>query len=214
MEEKAREKKDFFDELYELDQAEEDSEEINAAALILRRSRKAVSKTNVAVTPHPRDDVLKQGQISAPPPNYITRTVSAPLPLVHTPLSRNVEFVKDTPAAIVKTTVHQGAASSQESKAEFSRNTLGGKPTEPSKMPAKRKRGKSLQLVPQSQQIFRGLQFCTLMSSTYGAVLTLLSLCTQQRHCTGSEDEDYQGFGIWSLMDQGLERWDHSCHCG
>jgi len=45
MEKKAREKKVFFDELYELDQAEKNSEEINAAALILRRSRKAVPKT-------------------------------------------------------------------------------------------------------------------------------------------------------------------------
>jgi len=101
-------------------------------------------------------------------------------------------------STLMKATVHQGAALSQESKAEFSRNTLGGKLTEPSKMPGKRKSRKSLQLVSQSQQIFRGLQFCMSMSSTYGAVLTLLSLCIQQRHCTGSEDEDYQGFGIWS----------------
>ncbi len=163
MEEKERKKKEFYDALYALDQESDSPEETDNDTLLLSELfRRPVVQTNLAKS-HITDSVTRRGQVIAPSPSSITRTVSAPLPTAHSPLCPSIEIIKDTPAGHTPVsshsrigTAHETTSKSPLSKVDSKRVVGKGTPT----MPLKRKRGKSLQLVPQAQQIFKGLHFC------------------------------------------------------
>ena len=160
MAKKEREKQTFFDQLYQLDQEDDNLEEINPAALILRKSRTLIAETVVAVTPHPKG---VEGRINARSSSHIIRTVSAPLPTVQTPFCKEVERIQDSPAALTPTAVNERVQIDRTVRSKGARGTIERRPaivTETSDMSGKRKRGKSVQVLPQAQQIFRGLQFC------------------------------------------------------
>ncbi|MCJ1365520.1 hypothetical protein MMC16_004643 [Acarospora aff. strigata] len=159
MAKKEREKQTFFDQLYQLDQEDDNLEEINPAALILRKSRTLIAETVVAVTPHPKG---VEGRINARSSSHIIRTVSAPLPTVQTPFCKEVERIQDSPAALTPTAVNERVQIDRTVRSKGARGTIERRPaivTETSDMSGKRKRGKSVQVLPQAQQIFRGLQF-------------------------------------------------------
>lgn len=162
MEEKEREKEIFFEGLYELDERDDDVEN-NIAALILRKSRKTVPQTFVAVTPQAVGGGERSAATKHSRPIHITRTESAPLPLIDSLICQEVERVKDSPAVIAPAAIgRQRRIAPKVPVKNLRRRTDGGivAAKEVSKMPAKRKREKSLQMVPEPQQIFRGLQFC------------------------------------------------------
>ena len=183
MEEKEREKEKFFQDLYELDE-QDDCEEINTAALILRTSRKRTASTIVAVTPHAKDNVMRRAPRKGSVHTHITRTISAPLPLVDSPICQEVECVRDSPAAIAPVAVDRQRQIALKLPIKNLRRTTDGgaaQAKEVIKMPAKRKRGKLPQVLPESQQIFKGLQFCTSFAvNLCEAVLTCPSLRAQQ----------------------------------
>lgn len=172
MAQKEREKEEFFDKLYRLDNDDDDDDddgEINTAALILEQSRKRATRTNVAVTPQLNESVTKKDRVTASSHTYMKRTVSAPLPVIPTTLSKEVELLKNTPTSTVvesarqRVELHRGATLlSSGNVSDGSVNVL----KKPSKMTGKRKRGKSPKMMPLSQQIFKGLQFCTFMYSS------------------------------------------------
>lgn len=162
MEEKEREKEKFFEELYELDE-QDDYEEINTAALILRKSRKPIVETSVAVTPNATGSDIRRIPTKGSEHSQMIRTVSAPLPLIDSPICREVERVKDSPAIITSGAVdRQRQIAAKLPIKNLRRSTDGDTVVAKTsiKMPAKRKREKSLRVLPESQQIFRGLQFC------------------------------------------------------
>lgn len=163
MEEKEREKEKFFEGLYELDE-QDDYEEIDTAALILRKSRKPIVETIVAVTPNATGGAIRRIPTKCSGHSHIIRTVSAPLPLIDSPVCRKVERVKDSPAVITSGAVDRRRQIGPKLPIKNLRRTTDGGTVvtkESIKMPAKRKREKFLRVLPESQQIFRGLQFCT-----------------------------------------------------
>lgn len=154
MEEKEREKEKFFQELYELDE-QDDYEEVNTAALILKESRKRVAETAVVVTPHARESATRRSSIEGSEHTHLTR--------IDSPICRDVDCVRDSPAALAAAPVDQRRQMPLKLPVKYPRRatdegTVVAK--EVIKMPAKRKREKPLQVVPVSRQIFRGLQFC------------------------------------------------------
>lgn len=183
MEEKEREKERLFEELYELDERD-DSEEINTAALILRKSRKCEAEAFVAKAPHERGDIIRRAPTNSPAHNHITRTVSAPLPLIDSPICREVECVKDSPAIVASAVADRQRQNGPPRLPiqNLRRTTDGGTmiTKDNTKMSAKRKREKPLQVLPESRQIFRGLQFCTSLLSRHEVVLTYRSFRAQQ----------------------------------
>ncbi len=215
MEEKEREKERFFEGLYELDERD-DSEEINTAALILRKSRKYEAETIVAKAPDARGDIIRRAPTNSPAHTHITRTVSAPLPLIDSPICRKVECVKDSPAIIASAVPdRQRKNGSPRLPIQNLRRTTDGGTVitkDNIKMSAKRKREKPVQVLPESRQIFRGLQFCTTLLSRHEVVLTDCSLRAQQRCCTGSENEDQQSSRVWGPLGPILARGCYPCH--
>lgn len=154
MEEKEREKEKFFQELYELDE-QDDCEEVNTAALILKESRKRIAEPAVVVTPHAREGVTRRASIDGSEHTHNTR--------IDSPICRDVECVRDSPAALAAAPVGQRRQMPFKLPIKNSRRTKDAGTAvakEVINMPAKRKREKPLQMVPVSQQIFRGLQFC------------------------------------------------------
>ena len=169
MEEKEREKERFFQELYELDERD-DCDEINTAALILRESRTRIADTVVAVTPHATEGVIQRDSMNVSLPTHMTRTFSAPLPLIDSPISREVECVRDSPAVIALAAVDRQRQLTSRVPIPIKtlrRTTDGGTVVtkETMKIPAKRKRGKAVQVLPEAQQIFKGLRFCTSLAT-------------------------------------------------
>ena len=146
MEEK--EKEALFDELYRLD--EDSSEEDRSdASVILHESRLALHRSDVSARA-PRNDVLHSS---------LLRTVSAPLPQPSAPGYRH--------ANVIESSSFSSTASSKASKQVIIDTPVVAKKTAAmtpwkgaSKTPGKRKRGQSLELKPESQQIFNGLAFC------------------------------------------------------
>jgi len=163
MEEKEREKEKFFEGLYELDE-QDDYEEIDTAALILRKSRKPIVETSIAVTPNATGGAIRRISTKGSGHYHIIRTVSAPLPFIDSPICRKVERVKDSPAVITSGAVDRRRQIGLKLPIKNLRRTTDGGTVvtkESIKMPAKRKREQFLRVLPESQQIFRGLQFCT-----------------------------------------------------
>lgn len=153
MEEK--EKETLFDELYQLDEDDSGEEDQSDASVILRQSRLALAlpRSNVSARA-PSNRVIH----SSRPEQSLLRTVSAPLtqPSVSNHRQANV--------------VERSSFSSTASSKPFEqiiidtpimpKKSAGMTAQKEAPKTGKRKRGQSLELKPESQQIFNGLAFC------------------------------------------------------
>ena len=151
MDAKTREKEAFFTELYQLDESgeEEDVTPLKAFEKLEPRFSASQPLTPKVLSSH----------------HSLSRTVSAPLQLVQLLKSENPSFIEETPpaTAIAATRITEATTSAMK------RNPISKSFTTPcdarnTKIPktgTKRKRGESLEVLPESQKIFTGLSFCT-----------------------------------------------------
>ena len=136
-------KEAFFQSLYTLDDDDErPDEEHSKAAMMLAGSRKGTlpTKQGVNTNPHVRHDTA--------------RTVSTPLPKPSM-VTLDISFVAATPFSSTKSMMERT------SDHTLKPSSFAPTPTLPSKGRGKRKRGQSLEIMPESQRIFGGLAFCT-----------------------------------------------------
>lgn len=150
MEKEAKEA--FFDELYQLDKEYSSEEDQSNASVILRQSRLARPEVSART---PRNEVVH----SSRPEQPLLRTVSAPLPhplassrrqtnkVERSSFSSTASF-KQSEQVIIDTPIMANKTADVIAQKEASK-TIG-----------KRKRGQSLELKSESQQIFNGLGFC------------------------------------------------------
>ncbi|MCJ1243772.1 hypothetical protein MMC30_000969 [Trapelia coarctata] len=144
-------KKTFFNDLYAQDDVETTDESENEIALALRTSKK---RAVTAITPE------QKASVEARVPTATGRTMSSPIPLVRTSRPRTddaIDRVKETPIAPAPTRPQiskQTTAPAKLSRGQTAKQTLPA-----SKAGKKRKRGQSFELLPESQQIFRGKMF-------------------------------------------------------
>ena len=148
-----KEKETLFDELYRLDEEDSGEEDRSDAVVILRESRLAPSSDVSARVPGNNLDH------SPRPGQSFLRTVSAPLPqpsasnrwqadtVERSSFHSTVSF-KPSDQVIIDTPIMDTKTSNANGQKDASK-TIG-----------KRKRGRSLELKPESQQIFNGLAFC------------------------------------------------------
>lgn len=159
MEEKALQKEAFFNELFQLDDKEENEPVDSYDVASLLRQCKARDTSHVSpLPPSVKGIFLRSIKASTP----LARTTSAPLPSLKTPLPAQVDIVYQTPP-VATTTLRRALES-------IGRITSGPRPNgsrqgadgsvEMPKAIKKRKRGRSLDMMPDSQQIFKGLGFC------------------------------------------------------
>lgn len=146
-----KEKQKLFTELAKLDNV--DSNEAEASPLKVFTQRPTADRLFLTVEPR-----------SA---GLIKRTVSAPVKVVPTP-SASISMVENTPCdspthfsqpSIEMSTPRPGPLSKSFPAPETTRMPSTG---------AKRKRGQSLDVLPDSQKIFTGLSFCKVLSSSEG----------------------------------------------
>ena len=160
MEEKAIEKETFFKELYQLDD-DSDEEPVDSydAASILRHSKAGASSHGTPSLPTAKDRFLRSVKASTP----LARTTSAPLPSSKTPLAGEVDVVKDTPSLTTPAPrrIPEPIERTTSSPAPNGSRQRAGGANNMAKVGRKRKRGQSLDMMPESQQIFKGLGFCT-----------------------------------------------------
>ena len=138
----------FFDELYQLDEEDSSEEDQSNASVILRQSRLALPCT-------PRNRVYQSSRLEQP----LLRTVSAPLP----PPSASSPHQ----ASVVERSSFSSTVSSMPSDQVIidtpilAKVSAGMTPQKGAlKTTGKRKRGHSLEVKPESQQIFNNLAFC------------------------------------------------------
>ena len=138
-------KEKFFNQLYKLDDDESEEDRSNAEE-ILRQSRQ--------ITQRNRD--VQRSRTDQP----FGRTVSAPLPLVSTPSKDRVDNSVKAPVSSLLS-----HAAGRDRFVDTSRQNMQthGVTVRKDGFRAnhKRKRGQSLSLMPESQQIFKDLSFCT-----------------------------------------------------
>ena len=138
-------KETFFKELYKLDDDESEEDSGNAEQM-LRQSRQ-IMQHNRGV------------QCSRPDPTF-GHTVSAPLPLILTPSrDRFDDSVKVPVPSLLPHTAKKDRV--VDSSPQNKRSHDGTIRNDGSRVNHKRKRGQSLSLMPESQQIFKDLSFCT-----------------------------------------------------
>ena len=152
MEKEAKEA--LFRELYQLDEEDSAEEDRSDASVILRESRLALSASDLSARTS-RNSVIH----SSRPEQSLLRTVSAPLPQLSASSLRQANVVGKSPLS--------STASSNPSEQVVIDTPIMAKRIasvtarkEASKAIGKRKRGQSLELKPESQQIFNGLAFC------------------------------------------------------
>ena len=137
------EKEALFDELYQLDNEDSEEDQSNAS-VILRHSR----------LPLPRSDVWARAPRNRAihcfrPEQSLLRTVSAPLADTAEKSSfSSITSSRPSEQVIVDTPIIVKKSAAMTTQKEASKTT------------GKRKRGQSLELKPESQQIFIGLAFC------------------------------------------------------
>ena len=148
-------KEAFFDELYLLDEEDSSDEDQSNASVILRQSRLGPQFRSDVSERTPRNRVL----VSSRPDQSLLRTVSAPLPqppassprqdnVIHRSSFSSTSSLQPSEQVIIDTPIM--------AKKNASMTAQNGV----SKTGGKRKRGQSLELKPESQQIFNGLAFC------------------------------------------------------
>ncbi len=151
MEKEAKEA--FFDELYQLDEEESSEEEQSNASVILAQSRLAPRSGVTAIMP--RNGLIH----SSRPENSLLRTVSAPLPQLLALNPHQTDGVdKGSFSSTVSSKLSEQVVIDTPIMAKKTADMTAQK--EPSKTIGKRKRGQSLDLKPESQQIFSGFAFC------------------------------------------------------
>lgn len=153
-----KEKKEaFFHELYQLDDESEEEDLSDAEAI--KSTTKARANKNRLIR-------------SSGSKHSLGRMVSAPLPQISTPIGCQAvsPLVNTSFSSIMARKAQKDEVldtphdASQPSKAKGSAKNNG-----------KRKRGQSLTLLPESQQIFKGLVFCRCYRVVYESLLVLTS---------------------------------------
>ena len=138
-------KETFFDELYKLDDSESE-EDCSNAEEILRQSRQITQ----------RNRSVQRSLLDQP----FGRTVSAPLPLVSTPSRDRVD--NSVKAPIPSLLSHPAKRDRLVDTSRQNKRTHDVTVRKDGfRVNHKRKRGQSLSLMPESQQIFKNLSFCT-----------------------------------------------------
>ena len=151
MEKEAKEA--LFNELYQLDEEDSSEEDRSNASVILRQSRLSLVRKDVSAR-SPRNIVL----LSSRPEQSLLRTVSAPLPRLSTSSPRQADVVERSSfSSTVSSRLSQKAIIDTPIIAKKIADMTQKKA---SKTTRKRKRGQSLELKPDSQQIFNSLGFC------------------------------------------------------
>ncbi len=151
MEEK--EKEALFDELYQLDE-EDSSEEDQNASVILRQNKLGLPWSDVSAR-SPRSRVIH----SSRPEQSLLRTVSAPLPQPsasnhhQTNMVERSSFFSTASSNPSQQVVIDTPIITKKFVGMTARNGA-------SRTTGKRKRGESLEVKPESQQIFNRLAFC------------------------------------------------------
>ena len=152
MEKEAKEA--LFRELYQLDEEDSAEEDRSGASVILRESRLALAASDLPART-PRNGVIH----SSRPEQSLLRTVSAPLPQLLTSSLRQANVVGKSPlSSTASSNPSEQAVIDTPIMAKKIASVTARKET--SKAIGKRKRGQSLELKPESQQIFNGLAFC------------------------------------------------------
>ena len=150
------EKEAFFKELFRFDDEEEDEPPDSChVASILRHSKSHVPP----LLPSTKDIFLRSVQASTP----LARTISTPLPGLKIPLTADVDVVYET-TPLTTSTIRKASKAVRRLTAGLGPNSSRQRANSASGMPKaskKRKRGQSLDMMPVSQQIFKGLGFCT-----------------------------------------------------
>ena len=146
-------KETLFNELYQLDREDSSEEDRSNASVILRQSRLSPLPKNISAR-LPRNIVLH----SSRPEQSLLRTVSAPLPRLSTSSPRQANVVE-------RSSFSSAVSSTLSPKAIIDSPIIAKKIADmtqkkASKTTRKRKRGQSLELKPESQQIFNSLGFC------------------------------------------------------
>lgn len=145
MEEKKAKKIAFFKELYELDEPDDESEDTSGIGLILRPSK---------IPPRSTERLRSS--------NPLGRTTSAPLPYSSSNARNEAHILQDgpcpSPVPNVNSARHDQVTIAGRNMPASGVAATSRKPR--SKATGKRKRGQSLELIPDSQQIFKGLAFC------------------------------------------------------
>ena len=144
----------IFRELYQLDEESSGEEDQSNISVILRQSRHPILASDVSAR------VLRNGVIhSSRLQQSLSHTISAPLPQLSTSTPRQ--------ANVAKKSSFSSIASSRSSEQVIIETPIMAKKIasmQPqkvaSKATGKRKRGQTLELKSESQQIFNGLAFC------------------------------------------------------
>ncbi len=155
MEETSLQKEAFFNELYRLNESDEE-QDLSNATLMLRQSRDALSERENISTPLPKHQLIHTSRATQP----FGRTISAPSPVSNLiPGTREVIMETPLPSAMPQkeTRIRKEIGSIMPSvTVVFPRSDpceIGPRTRE------KRKRGHSLESMPESQRIFQGLSF-------------------------------------------------------
>lgn len=166
------EKVDFFKELHIYDydclptESENDDE---ATAFLISYGRSQSPK----LTPNPGTDVGSRHH------HGISRTLAAALPTLESPSIQNANLLGITVDAHSKT-----VAGTSDIKLISSADPIDDrrkiKPRGSSKAMTKRKRGKSVEMKPESEQIFKGKLFCMLLDFSTGACVLMLRQTSYQ----------------------------------
>jgi len=203
-------KEAFFNDLYKLDDEEITDEGENEIALVLKTSKKTAV---IAITPEQR------ATVDARLPTSMGRTMSSPVSLVRprgpSRLDSDdvIDRVKETPIASASVRLPSSKQTTVYPKLSRGESASTARQTKPaSKAGKKRKRGQSLEPLPESQQIFRGKAFCKFSNGFWIFMcLYIHSLHTRQRYCPCTAIEDSQGPRTGCVVGQGMEGWHHSC---
>ena len=151
MEEKKAKKIAFFAELHELDEPDDESEDTSGIDLILQQS-----KTPPRSLPKQIPSQRLRSYYS------LGRTTSAPLPNPSSDAPNEVHIIQDgpspSPVPIINSALQCQVTVNGRKMPNDGAAPITTKPL--SKATGKRKRGQSLEPIPDSQQIFKGLAFC------------------------------------------------------
>lgn len=153
MEKTSVQKEIFFNELYRLDDSDEE-QDTSEATLILRQSKDTFHQREDPSTPLPKRRLIHTSCATQP----FGRTISEPL-LTSRPVLETVELVKDTPLPSAMPLKGNGMREEEANATTPSLTGAFAKPDSSKRGPkarGKRKRGQSLEIMPESQQLFKG----------------------------------------------------------
>lgn len=160
MEHELLQKKTLFNELYDLDNSDEEQETCDIAGFLETTTRKQpLVKGTRHLNPLPKHKLI----LIAASNQAFERTAAATLPQILKPVTKVVDVVKDTPppSTISATTQKIQKALPRAGKMTGKARAKGSTSKVTPKIGVKRKRAKSLEVMPESQQIFKGQAFCT-----------------------------------------------------